>query len=135
MNGFKKERTNENTRSEIGAAEKNKIVFPSRTNQKVMLTLDFEDAKERWDQEIDQFKKHIYRKWVHAEEFNRKKSELKEVKVTFSVIIMRVTKTLNKMKFKVHKHPITITNEASDHSRITAFTCFSRVIENITRKK
>ena len=94
MNGFKKERANENTRSKIGAAEENKIVFPFRTIQKVMLTLDFEDAKERWDQEIDQLKKHIYRKWVHAEEFNRKKSELKQVKLTFSVIIMRLTKTI-----------------------------------------
>ena len=43
-----------------------------------MLTLNFEDAKERWDQVIDQLIKHIYRKQVPAEELNRIKSELKE---------------------------------------------------------
>ena len=51
---------------------------------------------------IDQLKKHIYIKWVQAEEFNKIKSELEEVKLLFSVTIVRVTKTLNKLKFKVH---------------------------------
>ena len=34
----------------------------------------------------------------------------------------------------LNKYPITIVSEASDHSRIAAFTCFNKVVEYMLEK-
>ena len=46
--------------------------------QKVSLIIDYEDALEQWMEEISSLKKHINRKRIQAEEFNKRKGELEE---------------------------------------------------------
>ena len=125
--------------------------------QKVSLTIDYQDALEQWIEEISDLKKHIHRKRIQAEEFNKRKEELEEGELIVQCDYRENYKNVeqdeiqsvyfghtcfsiftacgyHKPDDKLIENPITILTKASYHSRIAAFTCFSKVVHTIHLK-
>ena len=44
----------------------------------ISLTIDYQDALEQWIEEISNLKKHIHRKRIQVEEFDKRKEQLEE---------------------------------------------------------
>ena len=112
---------------------------------------------EQWIEEISNSKKHIHQKRIQAEEFHKRKEEMEEGELIVQCDCSENYKNVEQNEIqsayfghpcfsiytacgycktddKLIKNPITIIMEASDHSRIAAFTCFSKVVHTIQFK-
>ena len=124
---------------------------------KVLINVNENDAVADWVQSIENLKLHIRRKRTQVAAFNALKENLEENKILVQCDYSENYKNLAQEKIQsayfghlcfsiftacgyhqsegvLNEYPITIVSEASDHSRIAAFTCFNKVVEHMLEK-
>ena len=125
--------------------------------QKVLINVNENDAVTDWVLSIENLKLHIWRKHTQVAAFNALKKNLEENEILVQCDYSENDKNLAQDEIQsayfglscfsifsacgyhrsegvLDKYPITIVSEASDHSRIPAFTCFNKVVEHMLEK-
>ena len=129
----------------------------NKRGQKVLQTIDRMEASDNWIESVKSLKQHIHRKRVQVSSLNTIKAELGEDEILMQVDYSQSYKNAEQDEIQsayfghscfslftacvyyredeeLHKLPITITTESSEHSRITSFSCLDEIVSHVEQK-